>query len=638
MSWRTKDQSQQKKIPSLTSSLKLCSGSFDERSIDIDDLEEPSNNLNTSKATSKSKVFSFRKPKKGSLPLPTHSNHTDYTDTSTTARDLADGKDNVSLDNYSISSISTSATDTSIKNSKKTKMPSLVKKLRGRSFKKCGSKKAMPLDDLEVPDDDDVDTDATSTVNATVQQYREDQIEVTTGETVMNMTPSPTNTNSIATRQQTQNSATLISQTSSSISTTPSDSNTSTQKGSIKDTNDQFGPPSMSPDFWPQSPLIIRPTPGSGMIIKGIRYSNSTDYLHVPSTNTTGAPVNGNGDLGCPETCIIPHNNGCEPTNKSLVVDFESPLFVGTALVRIKSADCSSKYLESVQGTPVQEEGKESKTGYFNNVKRRHQVVIQGRFKSSSIPMTECVTGNFFHSGNLNLQNGLLVKAGLKLLRFVNPRILVKLDGVKMPYILSPLGSSPQVVIVDPVNDKDDQDVDTVDFRADGSIEEDHKEPIDESHTLLYQYNSKSDMSSSMVQNGTSTSRSTSPRRSSPKKVASTGTVVETEEKRKRRRKKAFDNLIGVENDPKGTPCFDKDKVYTFVFFQHHANFQKLEMCTTGMKSMNIGEGLGGSCLQIMSSHLDESSKAKLGSSANGLEKESPKTIWSFDLWHKKML
>jgi Protein of unknown function (DUF1769) len=77
----------------------------------------------------------------------------------------------------------------------------------------------------------------------------------------------------------------------------------------------------------------------------------------------------------------LPINNGKELPGESLVTDFESDLFRGSMLVRLK--DC--------QGTtrPGREQ---TNGGYFHGLHRRYQVVIRGKFKQS-VPWTELMAG-----------------------------------------------------------------------------------------------------------------------------------------------------------------------------------------------------------------------------------------------------
>jgi Protein of unknown function (DUF1769) len=165
--------------------------------------------------------------------------------------------------------------------------------------------------------------------------------------------------------------------------------------------------PVLDPEEWPQRPLLMRPTPNGGTVVKGIRFSSSKEYLwscdahHTseltwpdglrrhwdgvpagssPSSATTTSDGH-SGKLMCPRCMVLPINNGKELPGESLVTDFESDLFRGSMLVRLK--DC--------QGTTLP--GREQTNGgYFHGLHRRYQVVIRGKFKQA-VPWTELMAG-----------------------------------------------------------------------------------------------------------------------------------------------------------------------------------------------------------------------------------------------------
>jgi Protein of unknown function (DUF1769) len=195
--------------------------------------------------------------------------------------------------------------------------------------------------------------------------------------------------------------------------------------------------PILEPEDWPQRPLLMRPTPNSGTIVRGIRFSSSTtkDCLwssalsessasSAPSSSSTHPPTttfelswpdalrrhwqqqqqqldttaNGTNMAAptittkddnnskrvenrmCSKCMILPINNGKELPGESLVTDFESDMFIGTILVRLK--DCHGTTIPS----------REQSHGYFHGLHRRYQVVIRGRFKQC-VPWTECIAG-----------------------------------------------------------------------------------------------------------------------------------------------------------------------------------------------------------------------------------------------------
>ena len=114
--------------------------------------------------------------------------------------------------------------------------------------------------------------------------------------------------------------------------------------------------PIVGADRWPQRPILLRPTPSSGTVVKGIRRAGSTDYLwennssdqsnltwpstlrrewgmHASDTKTN--PM----EVMCPRCMILPINNGNEGPGEALVTDFESELFEGSLLLRLRKSE-----------------------------------------------------------------------------------------------------------------------------------------------------------------------------------------------------------------------------------------------------------------------------------------------------------
>jgi hypothetical protein len=148
------------------------------------------------------------------------------------------------------------------------------------------------------------------------------------------------------------------------------------------------------------------------------RFVNDTEYLWTPTSDADAAADNGdNNDSSnrsrhygswmealharwglvdgdnddarttirtpfCPQCVGLPINGGDELPGETLVTDFESDLFVGTLLLRIRNS----------HGTVRDEHHRLSDRGYFYGLNRRYQVVIRGKFKTA-IPWTECFTG-----------------------------------------------------------------------------------------------------------------------------------------------------------------------------------------------------------------------------------------------------
>lgn len=219
---------------------------------------------------------------------------------------------------------------------------------------------------------------------------------------------------------------------------------------------------------WPQYPLMFRV--GAGTVITGVRFSAQKEYLwKVGDTHNWVDALNlhwgksgkcGRADFGCPKCMTLPINNGNEPHGESLVADFESDLWIGTVLLRLRFTE----------GTTVNKY--DDSKGYFAGMNRRYQAVITGSPKRA-IPISHCVTGLQLERKAKKLPAKWIIKGALKLLQFFAPQLECKLDH-DTPYSLTPLGSTPQMVGVDCLNSGD-------------GIERKHEEPTEAQHTILGQ-------------------------------------------------------------------------------------------------------------------------------------------------------
>lgn len=330
----------------------------------------------------------------------------------------------------------------------------------------------------------------------------------------------------------------------------------------------------LPPKEWPQAPLLLRPTPGSGTKVIGVRYADSEEYMKRWWEEVGGGNRSKLSHTFCSECHCLPINNGNEEVGKTLVVDFESDLFQGTLQMRIRYA----------QGT--NREPYNDSFGYFSGLNRHYQCVIQGRFKRDDIPMTRCVAGQTF-SDPLNLPPAYVVKGGIRIMNFFAPRLQVKLDGTS-PYFVSPLGSTPQTVKVDqlePMNRFKQ-------FKANISISLDQEEPVDQNKMLI------------------------------PIKVGSGSSSVV----RAKVRKKAFDKICADEDE---SLKFQTDKIYTFEFLQHLVDFQTYEMSLGSMLGkMDLSKAVNGQPMSLMAAYQRP---------MEGEKKFCFDTLWSFDLWHENV-
>ena len=223
------------------------------------------------------------------------------------------------------------------------------------------------------------------------------------------------------------------------------------KSGDLQDQTDASGPPPNA-CAWKYRPLFLHSSQSSSMIIRGVRYSSSTEHLEefgsARGTNTS-----------------LPINFGNEEEGQCLVIDFTTNLFEGTALFRIK--------LER-RGHDECEQNQEYMY-YFAGRKRTFQAVIKGRFLKS-IPISQCVTGQVFERPPAKLPPKLILRGAESLFKKLAPQLTIDLDG-KRPKFLSPLASTAQTVICD-------------DGKK-GSMERDMSEPDQSDPKSLHQHLTK---------------------------------------------------------------------------------------------------------------------------------------------------
>ena len=354
--------------------------------------------------------------------------------------------------------------------------------------------------------------------------------------------------------------------------------------------------PSVEPKDWPQAPLACRPTPGRGTKIKAIRFSNSNskEPLWVPGSHLTWSQRleqhwsneteqeqrrkrDQQPHYACCEKCVLlPINNGNEAPGESLVIDFESELFEGSFLLRLRHSEGT---------TP---EPYDDSTGYFTGMNRRYQACVRGRFKKV-LPFTELKTGFRLDRKFGKLPSKWVLKGALKVVTFFAPQLEIKFEGVTKPYSTTPLGSSPQCINVDDENENehncsdDENQSDTIEHsNAQMNLIEGIRVESSEAHRSLL------------------------------------GIGTEAKEKtpfqRAKMRKKAFDKLYAQKAQE---PKTDPSKIYTFEFLQHMMNFQEFSIDLGNMMgSLKLEEMLNGQPLPIMACHGDQ-------------------YLWSFDVWNE---
>jgi len=361
------------------------------------------------------------------------------------------------------------------------------------------------------------------------------------------------------------------------------------------------------PSKWPQLPLMLRPTPGALMKVRGIRYADSAEYQSFP---------------GVCAGCILPVNNGCEPPGKSLVVDFESALFVGTLLMRVKDAPPIQKQQQSSKATTPSQKNE----SYFDGKKRKFQVVIKGRFKREGISMADCVTGQAFDRAAGKLPARMLVNTFIKFVSTLAPQMEAELDGTK-PRFLTPLVATAHTVLVQDYQHKEEHEeaANAVTAAKDNATTNSSAAFQQQDNLVNFSiYAGSANMEEDVEEPPSDDTRSAMAMVEATKAAAGTSSIAQ----RRQARKKAFNQLAAAKNDDDG-PCFDTSKEYTFEFFQHLLELTDPDDFKINMSRVKVGlaKSLNGQPIQIMSA-------ARCTDDGNN---SSLSYLWSFDLWHQAL-
>lgn len=403
-------------------------------------------------------------------------------------------------------------------------------------------------------------------------------------------------------------------------------------------------PPSVTPPApparWPQRPLLLRPCPDGGTRIRGVRISSD------PPCNDGGFSVA--SDL-CP--AALPMNTGLEPNGRCLVIDFESDLFEGTAMLRIRG----------VAPHPSSKPEGCDERNYFSGRKRTFAAVVRGRFRSPSVPMGRCVTGQIFRRRAGRMPPKIVVNGAVKIISRLAPQLRVDFEGRGGygggggPCFLSPLVSTAQTVVVDSaVRGKEGQEeggteVDAREIRkrntavcywAGESLEDDLEEPDPSvprsAHRALLEATGKP-----------------LPKQPSPTKQrlgSLNSSHNATVRSRMKSRKRAYDRLFSASSPPSSPgPCFDVNKVYTFEFFQHLLVFDEFAVDLGSVVGRHgLTRVLNGQPLKFMAALLrkeaeeggvhgdgdDDDDKTK-GGQEKLADSATLEYLWNFDIWHE---
>lgn len=402
-----------------------------------------------------------------------------------------------------------------------------------------------------------------------------------------------------------------------------------------EDTTNELPPPKE----WRQNLLLVK-TPQSNMHIHCIRRISDPSYFDCPSD----VPLDNN------QVIQLPINNGQEVD--SWVIDFETTVFAGTALFRIRG--CDERKSSSIESNDTTHD-------YFERYNRRFQLIIKGKFKEQVV-IADCMSGLLLDhplnssdtASNMDCSDGIawhgeleanssvieqstsdkrkrvpkrrlkrrksttsdsnlppkwMLSSAVKVAGVFSPRIDADLE-CSHPRILTPLCSTAQTII------RHDNGLSP---RLDGL----HEEPcIDSDTSLVFDLCGLSPLSAP-----------------SPKKKSNNAN--NDVQSRKRYSDAVYDKRVesiadcSVRQTSATSPCFDTDAEYTFEFLQHLIDYNDLSLdLGRVVGKVKLGAALRGQPVRFISAAV----KQRGSSESKELKLKDVDCLWSFDLWHKSLL
>jgi len=327
---------------------------------------------------------------------------------------------------------------------------------------------------------------------------------------------------------------------------------TSGQSNHAQTAKDTYSLPPLDTRLWPQAPLLFRAAPNSGTEILGVRRDDSEKYLWTPKSSqpwwklldgTIKDNCQGQTPIFDDGSWILPINNGTEAIGESLVIDFQSRLFQGSLMIRLRDAPHPTESPSSAT----------SEEAYFTaNPALRFQVTIRGKFRES-LQWSNLLTGLRLRRKLGRVPSKWFLWTLLKVVHFFAPQLQTKIDG-DQPYALSPLGSAPRTVTV---NSEEATDL----------LGVDREEPTTKEESL-------------------------------------TGKVYPIKDplERARARKKEFDQRFQKQDESFSTGVRN---TYSFQFLQHLLDYHTSSI-DLGSFHRDMNDILGGQPFQVMAEHNGE--------------------------------
>jgi hypothetical protein len=348
---------------------------------------------------------------------------------------------------------------------------------------------------------------------------------------------------------------------------------------------------------WPQAPLLLRAT-------------SATTRVHaIRRAYPDGAHGTTTGNHNNTSPIFLPMNTGDE--HNPWAIDFESDLFRGTMMVRVKGVVAVTAGSSDEERTGA--------TNYFTGKQRQFQVVISGRFLRANIKKSDVLSGQILERPLGPLPGISIVTAVLKLYKTLQPKSHVELGNRQSPYAqaMSPLLALAQTVLVhdDDVNSGDDEPSRQYYYL---SRDDELVEPHPSDPRSLYR--------DASLENGK--------------------TYANIDQRRKRRKK-----LVGTHdadsanNDDKNDDeCyFATNRTYTFDMYQHQLHLVDYTLSVAMFYRLPIAPVLNGQPLRILATTVgggksDHDGGGTSGAPSTTNTNTNTNTCWSFELWHESLL
>jgi len=462
-----------------------------------------------------------------------------------------------------------------------------------------------------------------------------------------------------------------------------------------REKNNHQKPPTIPIDEWPQYPLLLRPTPGSGTIVKSVRMVNNTlqkDKYLMNLSDDDDDDTNNNVDSD--EVVVADddvddgvrvhtHNINHDTTTTTTKNNNIAPLWWNQLKVLWNGHDVIDDDNDNDDSIKSNNDPKSNKNSYTTNVNGNYSCptccclpinngneeqgqtlvidfesnifegTLQLRIRNSNGTTNQPYNDNYGFFNGRNRQYQCIISGRFKKeipmiecyhghifrkpLRTPSPYIVkggLKIANFFAPRLQAKLSGSTTPFMLSPLGSAPQTiQVDTLQKNVDADVDADVDigESFKASEEFFKSPEEPSDDSRRLI--------SLRRRKSESASASSSVSCAKA-------RKKMFDKICGEQNK---SFIFRTDKVYTFEFLQHLLEFDKFELNLGNMMGRyHMANMVNGQPLQIMATHQSPLTNNGGNGNYNNLCQGSTdntiigdsvyNSIWSFDLWHASIL